>query len=124
LENFLAGILILYREPMRLHDHIFCDDIEGEVEKITIRDTHVRQTDGQLAVLPNATLFKNPVIIRTDQELRRVTIAAGVAYDEDVDQSRTVIERAVRGLDSVADDRPVQVFAQAFGSSSIDFEVA
>jgi small-conductance mechanosensitive channel len=123
-ENFLAGILILYREPMRLHDHIFCDDIEGEVEKITIRDTHVRQTDGQLAVLPNATLFKNPVIIRTDQELRRVTIAAGVAYDEDVDQSRTVIERAVRGLDSVADDRPVQVFAQAFGSSSIDFEVA
>jgi small-conductance mechanosensitive channel len=123
-ENFLAGILILYSEPMRLHDHIFCDDIEGEVEKITIRDTHVRQTDGQLAVLPNATLFKNPVIIRTDQELRRVTIAAGVAYDEDVDQSRTVIERAVRGLDSVADDRPVQVFAQAFGSSSIDFEVA
>jgi small-conductance mechanosensitive channel len=123
-ENFLAGILILYREPMRLHDHIACDDVEGEVEKITIRDTHVRQTDGQLVVLPNATLFKNPVIIRTDQELRRVTIAAGVAYGEDVDQSRSVIEQAVRGLDSVAGDRPVQVFAQAFGASSIDFEVA
>jgi small-conductance mechanosensitive channel len=123
-ENFLAGILILYREPMRLHDHIACDDIEGAVEKITIRDTHVRQTDGQLVVLPNATLFKNPVIIRTDQELRRVTIAAGVAYDEDVDQSRAVIEQAVRGLDSVANDRPVEVFAQAFGASSIDFEVA
>jgi small-conductance mechanosensitive channel len=51
-ENFLAGLLILYREPMRLHDYIFCNDVEGEVEKITIRDTHVRQTDGQLVVLP------------------------------------------------------------------------
>jgi small conductance mechanosensitive channel len=123
-ENFLAGILILYREPMRLHDYIRCQDVEGQVEKITIRDTHVRQTDGQLVVLPNALLFKNPVVIRTDQERRRVSITAGVAYGEDVDHCRDVIERAVRGLDSVHGQEPVQVFAQAFGASSVDFEVA
>jgi small-conductance mechanosensitive channel len=109
---------------MRLHDYISCNDVEGEVEKITIRDTHVRQTDGQLVVLPNATLFKNPVVIRTDQALRRVAITVGVAYGEDVDQSREVIERALRPLGSVAADRPVQVFAEAFGASSIDFEVS
>jgi small-conductance mechanosensitive channel len=118
-ENFLAGLLILYREPTRLHDCIFCNDVEGEVEKITIRDTHVRQTDGQLVVLPNATLFKNPVVIRTDQALRRVTLTVGVAYGEDVDQSREVIERAVRTIGSVAADRPAQVFAEAFGASSM-----
>ncbi|MGF1475320.1 MAG: mechanosensitive ion channel family protein [Geminicoccaceae bacterium] len=123
-ENFLAGILVLYSEPMRLRDYVYCNEIEGTVEKITVRDTHLRQVDGQLVVLPNAYLFKNPVIIRTDQETRRVTITAGVAYGEDVARSREVIERAVQAQETVAKDQPVQVFAQAFGSSSIDFEVA
>ncbi|MCB2053938.1 MAG: mechanosensitive ion channel family protein [Geminicoccaceae bacterium] len=122
-ENFVAGIFILFREPMRMHDHIECEDVEGQVVKITVRDTHVRRTDGQLVVLPNAMLLKNPVTIRTDWDVRRVTVMVGVAYGEDVDAARDVIERAVRGVDSIVGDRPVQIFAQAFGASSIDFEV-
>lgn len=122
-ENFIAGVLILFREPFRLQDFIQCEDLEGYVEEITIRDTHIRQTDGQRVVIPNAMLFKNPVIVRTDREIRRTTITCGVAYGEDVTQSRTVIQEAVEGLDSVRKDEGVQVFAQAFGSSSIDFEV-
>lgn len=122
-ENFLAGILILYRRPMRIGDYIECDGVEGKVEKISIRDTHVRRTDGQLVVMPNGMLFRNPVEIRTDRDIRRVTITAGVAYDEDVDASRDVIADAVKSCDTVRSDQPVQIFAQAFGASSIDFEV-
>ncbi len=126
-ENFLAGLLILLREPFKIGDHIWTEEsgIEGQVEEITIRDTHIRQTDGQLAVVPNAELFQNPVVVRTDTELRRTTIICGVAYGEDVDAARDVILDAVRGVDSVRNDvRDVQVFAQAFGASSIDFEIA
>lgn len=122
-ENFIAGILILFREPFRLGDYIECSDIEGEVEQITIRDTHIRQVDGQRVVIPNAMLFKDPVTVRTDQDLRRTTIVCGVAYGEDVDKARDVIRRAVEPLRSVRTDPPVQIFAQAFGASSIDFEV-
>jgi small-conductance mechanosensitive channel len=122
-ENFMAGILILYRRPMRIGDYIECDGVEGKVEKISIRDTHVRRTDGQLVVMPNGMLFRNPVEIRTDRDIRRVTITAGVAYDEDVDASRDVITDAVKSCDTVRGDQPVQIFAQAFGASSIDFEV-
>jgi small-conductance mechanosensitive channel len=123
-ENFFAGLLLLLREPFRKGDFIEVEGIDGQVEEITIRDTHVRQTDGQLVVAPNAYLFKNPVTIRTARELRRTTIICGVAYGEDVDHARHVIERAVKAVDSVRDDvRDVQIFAHAFGSSSIDFEV-
>jgi len=48
----------------------------------------------------------------------------GVAYGEDVDQSREVILEAVRGCESVEGIRTVEVFAQEFASSSINFEVA
>ena len=123
-ENFLAGVLLLIREPFSKSDFIECEGIEGEVEEITVRDTHVRQTDGQLVVAPNAIFYKNPVTIRTARSLRRTTIIVGVAYGEDVDAARDVINSAVRQVDSVRDDvRDVQIFAQEFASSSINFEV-
>ena len=123
-ENFLAGVLLLIREPFSKSDFIECQGIDGEVEEITIRDTHVRQTDGQLVVAPNAIFYKNPVTIRTARSLRRTTIIVGVAYGEDVDAAREVITSAVRQVDSVRDDvRDVQIFAQEFGDSSINFEV-
>lgn len=124
-ENFLAGILILLREPFAIDDYIECEGAEGRIEAITIRDTHIRQTDGQLVVVPNAQLFHNAVTVRTDKEFRRTSIICGVAYGEDVDRARSVIYEAVRAVDLVRDDvRDVQVFAQAFGASSIDFEIA
>ncbi len=122
-ENFIAGIMILLREPMRLGDYIEINDVKGQVKKITIRDTYIRQTDGELVMLPNAMLFKNPVHVLTDWDTRRVTIMCGVAYDEDVDKSREVIRKAVENTEYVNKDKPVQIFAQSFGSSSIDFEV-
>ncbi|QRF65896.1 mechanosensitive ion channel family protein [Ponticoccus alexandrii] len=123
-ENFLAGILILLREPFQMGDFIECEGAEGRIERITIRDTHIRQTDGQLVVVPNAQLFHNPVTVRTNQEVRRTSILCGVAYGEDVDRARAVIYEAVRTVNLVRDDvRDVQVFAKAFGASSIDFEI-
>ncbi|HAM49121.1 MAG TPA: mechanosensitive ion channel protein MscS [Alphaproteobacteria bacterium] len=122
-ENFLAGILILFREPFRLKDFIECEGYEGFVEEITIRDTHIRQVDGQRVVLPNAMLFKEPVVVRTDNDLRRTSIICGIAYGENVDTARDVIYEAVSAVEEVNDSKDVEIFAQQFGSSSIDFEV-
>ncbi|GAA3976668.1 mechanosensitive ion channel family protein [Allohahella marinimesophila] len=122
-ENFLAGILILLREPMRIGDYIEVEGITGEVKKITLRDTYLRQVDGDLILLPNSMLYKNAVSVHTDWERRRVTIIVGIAYGEDVAEGRRVMEAALKGLDTVDQQRPIEVFAQAFNSSSIDFEV-
>lgn len=124
LENFFAGIMLLVREPFKKGDYIDCEGFEGQVEDITVRETHVRQTDGQMVVAPNAMFFKNPVTIRTSGDLRRTTVICGVAYDEDVDEAREVIENAVKSVDSVRDDvKDVQIFAQEFADSAINFEV-
>lgn len=123
-ENFLAGMLILAREPFSVGDFIECEDYEGFVDEITIRDTRLRQTDGQPVIMPNAMLFKNPVTVRTAKERRRVMVVCGVGYGEDVAESRSVIENAMQGLDTVDSGKPVQVFAREFGASSVDFEIA
>ncbi|MGP6087777.1 mechanosensitive ion channel family protein [Antarctobacter jejuensis] len=122
-ENFLAGFLILLRKPMRHGDDIECEGVSGRVERITIRDTYVRQRSGELILLPNSYLFKNPVKILTDQELRRISVVIGVAYGEDLDAAREVIAKAMAAIGEAESDREVQIFATEFNSSSVDFMV-
>tara|TARA_E500000318_G_scaffold100947_1_gene104050 strand:+ start:372 stop:1529 length:1158 start_codon:yes stop_codon:yes gene_type:complete len=124
-ENFLAGILIIWRFPFDDGDYIEVPsvDVEGKVEEVQIRMTLIRDVSGELILVPNSTIFKNVVRVLTDRDTRRITVICGIAYGEDVAEGRAVIKEAVESCDSVHKNKPVEIFAQAFGSSSIDFEV-
>lgn len=122
-ENFLAGVLIMMRKKMRIGDLIECEQVEGRVEQITLRETYLRRLDSQLTIVPNSYLFKNPVRIVTDADLRRHEIIVGVAYGTDLDRAAEVLQEAVRGLKLVNHARGVDVFAREFAESSIDFTV-
>ena len=122
-ENFFAGILIMLREKMQIGDIIECEGISGKVEHITLRETHVRKLSGELTVVPNSILFKNPVEILTDVEQRRHEVVVGVSYDTNLDHAATVIHRAVEGVSDVLASKGIDIFAQEFNSSSVDFLV-
>lgn len=66
-ENFLAGFLIVMRKPMRIGDDIECEELSGQVEHISIRDTLLRKRSGKLMLNPNSFIFKKPVKILTDR---------------------------------------------------------
>jgi len=122
-ENFLSGVLIMLRRKMRIGDMIECQDVEGKVEHITLRDTHLRHLSNELVLVPNAYLFKNPVKILTDDSKRRHQVEVGVAYDVDLDEAAAVIEAAVRSAEGVDPDKRIDVFAKEFGESSMNFLV-
>jgi small-conductance mechanosensitive channel len=122
-ENFLAGVLIMLRRKMRIGDMIECQDVEGKVEHITLRDTHLRHLSNELVLVPNAYLFKNPVKILTDDSKRRHQVEVGVSYDADLDEAAAIIEAAVRSAQWVDAERRIDVFAREFGDSAITFLV-
>lgn len=122
-QNFLAGVLIMIRRKMQIGDIIECENISGRVEYISLRESHIRALSNELTIVPNATLFKNPVKILTDDELRRHEIVVGVAYDTDLDRAADVIRRAVEKIQTIEHRRGVEVYAQEFNTSSIDFLV-
>lgn len=123
-ENFFAGILLLWKFPMESGDFIECQDVSGKIEKITVRMTTIKTVTDELIVVPNSFLFKNPLTVVTYSRQRRTSIITGVAYGESVEQAVSVISDAVKSCETVVEQKPVQVFPTAFGSSSIDIEVA
>jgi len=124
-ENFFAGILILWKFPFEPGDfiEIEAEGIVGKVEDIEIRMTLVRLTTGELVTVPNATVYKSPIRILTNQRSRRQTVEAGVAYGEDVGIARDVIHKAVESCETVHKNKPIEIFLTGFGASSMDYEV-
>jgi small-conductance mechanosensitive channel len=122
-ENFLAGVLIMLREKMRISDVIEVEGITGRVETITLRETHVRQLSNELTIIPNSIIFKNPVKILTDDSQARTEVIVGVEYDADLDQAEKALRQAVESLDTIDTEKGVEVYAIAFGGSAIDFKI-
>lgn len=122
-ENFLAGMIILARKKMRIGDVIECNEISGRVEDIAVRETHVRELDGELVIVPNAYLFKNPLKIQTDTDLKRQNLSVGVDYDADLKKARSVLAEALNACSSVDKDEQRDVDCISFGGSSIDFKL-
>jgi len=71
LQNFLAGLLLLWSEPFRVGDEIKLDVFEGTVEEIQARATIIKTYDERRVVIPNADLFTHSVIVNTALDRRR-----------------------------------------------------
>lgn len=113
----------MVRQKMEIGDVIEREGIVGRVEHISLRETHVRKLSNELTIVPNSTLFKNPVEILTAKQQRRHEIVVGVSYDTDLDIARDVIRKAMDGIELIDHDRQIDIFAREFNSSSIDFLV-
>lgn len=121
LENFIAGFFLSARRPFALGDEITTGSFEGRVEDITLREMTLRTYDGELVYVPNAEVWRNPIVNHTARDTVRTTVEVGVAYDTDLSQASDVLLAAVESVDGVNDEPAPQAYVHAFGASSIDF---
>ena len=96
LQNFFAGILILWRRPFIVGDEIKVGTYEGTVEEITTRSTRVKTYDGERAVLPNGDVYTNAVLVRTAYNNRRVRLNVGIGYKDSIERARSIIREVLQ----------------------------
>ncbi len=118
LQNFVAGILLLLREPFRVGDQIIYKEFEGTVEDIDTRATLIRTYDGRRIIIPNGDIYTNPITVNTAFGKRRSQYDVGIGYGDDIDRARGVILAAMHGLEGVLDDpAPDAVVSDLAGST-------
>ncbi|CAN5505832.1 hypothetical protein BH23ACT9_BH23ACT9_18320 [soil metagenome] len=123
LQNFVAGIILLLRKPFRAGDQIITGDYEGTVEDIDFRVTRLVSYDGTIALVPNASVFDNPMVNLTRRGTRRTTLTVGIDYRDDHDAAKEVISTALEQVEGVLEDPPSEVLLTELGDSSVDFEL-
>ena len=122
-QNFISGVFLTLRGPFRPGDIIETNEFLGTVERINMRAIEMRTFQGQKVIIPNSKVFQSPLVNFTDSGMRRVDLAVGVAYGDDLQRVRSVAVEAVEALAMREQSRDVELFFQEFGESSIDFEV-
>lgn len=101
LENTLAGILLLFRQPFRSGDQIEVVGQVGTVQEINIRETRIVTFDGEMVIIPNRDVYKNVIVVRTHHEHRRLQFVVGIAYASDADRAVEVIRATLRTVDGI-----------------------
>ncbi len=123
LENTLSGVLLLFRQPFVAGDQIAVDGNEGTVEAITIRETQIRQYDGQLLVVPNRDVYKNAIRVQTSRRDRRLEFTVGVSYEDDLDEVRRLIVETLATIDEVRSVPAPTALVKLLNTSTVDLVV-
>ena len=123
LQNFFAGILILWRKPFVVGDQLKFREYEGVVEEINVRSTRLKTFDGERAVIPNGDIYINAVLVKTAYEKRRVRFIVGIGYLDDIETGRETIKRVLDRTEGVLDDPGPWIYVSELAPSSVNFTV-
>ncbi|CAL67522.1 mechanosensitive ion channel family protein [Christiangramia forsetii] len=109
LQNWLAGILILLRQPFKIGDQIVVNGYEGTVDRIETRATIITTYDGQDVVIPNGDIYTNAVQVKTAHHLIRSQYDLGLGYDQDRNKAMKILRDTIEGIEGVNKDKPIDI---------------
>jgi small conductance mechanosensitive channel len=115
LQNFLAGLLLLWAEPFRVGDEIKLDNYEGTVEEIQARATIIETYDGRRVVIPNADLFTHSVTVNTALDTRRWEYDLTVKDSGNLSELKSFIIKTVSKVQGVLSDPTPEVLVMDLG---------
>ena len=122
VSNFVAGLILLIEQPIRIGDRIETSNALGDVVKIEARSTWVRTNDNVVIIVPNSEFINNSVTNWTANDPNvRISLPVGVGYNSDPEQVRSLLLEAATAHPAVlADPRPDVVFTD-YGDNSLNF---
>lgn len=123
VENLLSGIMLSIRRPIRVGDLVETNGTFGVVQEVNLRETRVRTGPGQIVYIPNSDIYTEPLTNFSQLGRRRVEIACGVAYGDDLEEARRSAVGAIEGLEMRDESRDVEFYWEEFGASSVNFKV-
>lgn len=121
--NFMAGILISFRRPIRIGDVVTIKSYMGKVKEINLRDTLIQTFQGHMVIIPNKEVFQNPIENFSTYGKRRMDLVVGVSYGEDLEKVKSITLEAVKDVEGLTTDDKTSLFFQEFADSSINYVI-
>ena len=121
--NFISGVILAFRRPFKLGDIIAVNDIMGKVSQTDLRVTVLETFQGQQVYIPNSDVLQGSIYNFSILEKRRIDLAVGVSYAEDLEKVEDVVLSTIKNLEGVIDKDQIGFDYSEFDSSSINFNI-
>jgi small conductance mechanosensitive channel len=126
VKDVISGFFILFENQFAVGDMVAINDVNGKVERMTLRVVMLRDLSGVLHIIPNGSI--NIVSNRT-RGFSRTVVDVGVAYEEQIDNVITVLRDVGRVLWEDAEwqsqlvEQPKVLGVDALADSSVNVRV-
>ena len=124
VSNFVSGLVLLLEQPIRIHDRVTVENVEGNVVDIHFRSTTILTNDNIAIIVPNSQFINQTVTNWSHGDPNiRVHVPVGVAYGSDVELVTRVLEEVAAKTNHVLKNPSPEVRFNEFGDSSLNFEL-
>ena len=124
LANMFAALTIFVDRPFHIGDGVRVAGVTGSIERIGLRSTRLRTSEGTLVTIPNSAIVNAHVDNLQARPTRRTNFTIGVTYET----SSEKLKRAVEILRDVMEQHPGTEASRAhfksYGESALILDVA
>ncbi len=124
VNNFVSGIIVLFERPVKVGDVVQFGDVIGRVERIGIRASVIRASNGAEIIIPNGTLIANNVTNWTfSNRTRRIDVPIQAVFAADPEQVKKLLLEVATRFKDVAETPAPQALLTALGPDALTFEL-
>jgi small-conductance mechanosensitive channel len=124
ISNLISGLFLIGERPFEVDDLIQIGNTTGFVMSIDLLSVKLRQYDNVFVRVPNETILNSEVKTLTRYPIRRIDLAVGVAYKEDLAKVRQVLFQVTENNPlCLTEPEPLFRF-KGFGDSSLDIQLS
>ena len=121
--NFMSGVITTLQSPFDVGDLVEVGGRLGKIHSIELRATEIDTLDGLSVLIPNKDVFQHAIINYTKTPARRMEIAFGTSYANDMERVREVCLAALQGVPHRDREKEPELFFKDFADSSINLVV-
>jgi len=123
MSNLAAGVMLMIFRPYKAGDFVDVAGKFGLVEVISLFTTEIKTFDNQQIIIPNGKIWGEDITNHSHHPVRGVDMRFGVAYGEDLDKTRKVINDVLENHPHVLKDPAPFIEVETLNDSSVDFLV-
>ncbi|WP_179345027.1 mechanosensitive ion channel family protein [Winogradskyella ursingii] len=122
LANTFAGLVLSFRENIKIGHWVETNDFAGRVTEINLRNFELQEADNNIVLIPNKTILDSPLKNYSLTETMRITIECGVGYESDLEKvEKLTIDTISNTFKGDGPDKDVEFYFTEFGGSSINY---
>jgi len=123
MSNLAAGVMLMIFRPYKVGDFVDAGGHFGNVEDITLFTTDMQTFDNQKIIIPNGKIWGEKIINHSHHPVRGVEMKFNVAYDDDIEKAKKVINKVLADHPQIVADPAPFVEVETLSERSAELVV-
>ena len=119
LSNVASGVMILVQKPFKVGETISVGSVLATVQEIGLFTTELKQPDGLFVMMPNNSLWNQPIINFNRHPIRRFELVVGIGYGDSMEQARNELLGLAAADERVLDEPAPVAYVASLDDSSV-----